>query len=102
MWALVQKSPTKENDMKKIPMLVAFAAGYTLGSKAGRGRYEQIKSSAQKVAENPHVQAATHKAQEAVATQAALAADVAKEKVSDAASTAADAVRRQASISPTP
>lgn len=88
--------------MKKIPLLIAGAVGYVLGTKAGRGRYEQIKSGAQKVAENPRVQAATHKAQETVATQAAAAADVAKDKVSGVASAAADKVRHEASIQPAP
>lgn len=88
--------------MKKIPLLIAGAVGYVLGSKAGRGRYEQIKSGAQKVAENPRVQAATHKAQETVATQAAAAADVAKDRVSGVATAAADKVRHEASIQPAP
>jgi hypothetical protein len=88
--------------MKKIPLLAAAAVGYVLGSKAGRGRYEQIRSGAHKIAENPKVQAATSKAQEAVATQAAAAADVAKEKVSDVASAAADKVRHETSVNPAP
>ncbi|MDP3890352.1 hypothetical protein [Nocardioides sp.] len=88
--------------MKKTPLLIAGAVGYVLGSKAGRGRYEQIKSGAQKVAENPRVQAATHKAQETVTTQAAAAADVAKDKVSGATTAAADKVRQEASIQPAP
>jgi hypothetical protein len=88
--------------MKKIPLLAAAAVGYVLGSKAGRGRYEQIRSGAQKLAENPKVRAATHKAQETVATQAAAAADVAKEKVTDVASAAADKVRHETSVNPAP
>ena len=88
--------------MKKIPLLAAVAAGYVLGARAGRERYEQIKSGAQKVARDPRVQAAGHKAQDAVATQAAHAAEVAKDKVTDAASTAADKVRREASVQPAP
>ena len=88
--------------MKKLTLLAAVAAGYVLGSRAGRERYEQIKSGAKKVAGDPRVQSATHKAQDAVAAQAAHAAEVAKDKVSDAASTAADKVRREASIQPAP
>ncbi|MCW2853606.1 MAG: hypothetical protein JWM84_3270 [Nocardioides sp.] len=88
--------------MKKFPLLVAAGVGYVLGTKAGRGRYEQIRSGAHKIAENPKVQSATHKASEAVATQAAAAADVAKEKVTDVASAAADKVRHETSVNPAP
>jgi hypothetical protein len=88
--------------MKKLTLLAAVAVGYVLGSRAGRERYEQIKSGAKKVASDPRVQSATTKAQDAVAAQAAHAAEIAKDKVSDAASTAADKVRREASIQPAP
>jgi len=88
--------------MKKIPLLAAAALGYVLGSRAGRERYEQIKTGAKKVAGDPRVQAASHKAQDAVAAQAQHAAEIAKDKVTDAASTAADKVRRETSIQPAP
>jgi len=88
--------------MSKLSLLAAAAAGYVLGARAGRERYEQIKTGAQKVARDPRVQAASSKAQDAVATQAAHAAEVAKDKVTDAASTAADKVRRDTSIQPAP
>jgi len=77
--------------MKKLPIIAAVGVGYVLGSKAGRERYEQIRTGARKVAGNPHVQAATSKAQ-----------DAAKDAVTTAASTAADKVRREASIQPAP
>lgn len=73
--------------MKKIPLLLAAGAGYVLGARAGRERYEQIKSQAVRVARDPRVQDATEKA---------------KEKAGEVASDAADAARRQASVSPTP
>lgn len=79
--------------MKKLPLLAAGAVGYVLGARAGRERYEQIKSQAQRVRQNPRVQDVAHKATDAAATQAAAAAEVAKDKVSAAASTAADKVR---------
>jgi len=88
--------------MMKTPLAAAFAAGYVLGSRAGRDRYEEIKAGAQKFASNPRVQSAKYKAQDTVATQAAAAADVAKEKVSDAASAASDKVNRDTSISVVP
>jgi hypothetical protein len=65
----------------KSSLLVGFAAGYVLGSRAGRERYEQIKAGATKVAQNPKVQAAADRAQDAVAEQASSVVDAAKEKV---------------------
>ena len=88
--------------MKKIPLLAAAAVGYVLGTRAGRERYEQIKSGARKVARDPRVQEVTHKAQDAVTHQATHAAELAKDKVTDAASTAADKVRRESSVQPAP
>jgi hypothetical protein len=88
--------------MKKMQFVFAAGVGYVLGARAGRGRYEQIKSGAQKLAGNPKVQAAKDKATDAVAHQASIAAEVAKEKASDAAHAAADKVRRDASIQPAP
>lgn len=88
--------------MKKLTLLTGFAAGYVLGARAGRERYEQIKASANRFAQNPQVQAAATKAQDTVTEQAASAAETAKEKVSDVASSAADKVRREASIQPAP
>jgi len=40
----------------KIAVAAGFAAGYVLGSKAGRQRYEEIVSQARKVAGNEKVQ----------------------------------------------
>ncbi|MCW2829561.1 MAG: hypothetical protein JWP31_253 [Aeromicrobium sp.] len=42
--------------MKKLTLLLAGAAGYVLGSRAGRERYEQIKSQSTKIWNNPKVQ----------------------------------------------
>jgi hypothetical protein len=88
--------------MKKTQILFAAGIGYVLGARAGRGRYEQIKTGAQKFAGNPRVRAAKDKATDAVATQASAAADVAKEKAGEVAHAAADKVRRETSIQPSP
>jgi len=77
--------------MKKLTLIAGVAIGYVLGSRAGRERYEQIKSGAGRVAHNPKVQAVAGKAQVA-----------AKDKVTDVASTAADKVRRETSIQAAP
>ena len=47
-------------------MLTAGAAGYVLGARAGRERYEQIKSGAQKLKNNPTVQRKAREAGAAV------------------------------------
>jgi hypothetical protein len=53
----------------KITLLVGGAVGYVLGTRAGRERYEQIKSQAQGIWNNPKVQ-----------EKAGAATDFAKEK----------------------
>lgn len=40
----------------KVTFLVGFAAGYVLGTRAGRERYEQIRQAARAFASNPAVQ----------------------------------------------
>ena len=84
--------------MSKLTLLTAAAAGYVLGARAGRQRYDQIADTARKVAGNPRVQAAKQQAQHAVAEQATVvkdaAADKAKETASSVKSTVADKVRR--------
>lgn len=77
--------------MKKLTILIAGAAGYVLGSRAGRERYEQIKGLAVKVKDNPTVQ---EKTQQAVDTAKAQA-PVVKDKVAEAA----DAARSRVSSS---
>lgn len=53
----------------KAALLVGLAAGYVLGARDGRERYEQIKAQATKLKNDPRVQQKT-----------AQAADLAKEK----------------------
>ena len=78
----------------KSSLLIGFAAGYVLGARAGRERYEQISAGARKLAGNPTVQSAASRAQETVAAQAPLVADAVKEKASSAASAVADKMHR--------
>jgi hypothetical protein len=74
--------------MKKLMLLAAAGVGYVLGTKAGRERYEQIRSTFTKVKDDPRVQ---EKAQQAV-DFAADKAPVVKDKVSAAAGAAASKV----------
>ncbi len=68
--------------MKKLMLVAALAVGYVLGARAGRGRYEQIKQTAQRVRNDPRVQ---EKSQQA--------ADLAKEKAQVATAAAVDKVK---------
>ena len=74
--------------MKRLTILLSGAVGYVLGTRAGRERYEQIKSMATKVKDDPRVQEKTQQA----ADLAKEKAPVVKDKVVSAASTAADKV----------
>lgn len=74
--------------MKKLLLIGAAAAGYVLGTKAGRERYEQIKRQSSKVWNSEPVQHGVHEA-EGVAKQAASSAGT---RVADAASTAGSRV----------
>lgn len=71
--------------MRKLTILagaVAGGAGYVLGTRAGRQRFEQIKHGAEQFSHNPKVRDVAHKAQEQVKHQAPAV----KEKVAAAAS----------------
>lgn len=41
--------------MKKVPLLFALGAGFVLGSRAGRGPYEQVESEVRKFLGRPEV-----------------------------------------------
>ena len=69
--------------MRKMTMLVSGGIGYVLGARAGRERYAQIVTAAQKVKGNPTVQATARQA----ADVAKEAAPVVKDKVAGAADT---------------
>ncbi|BBH66642.1 hypothetical protein ACTI_33270 [Actinoplanes sp. OR16] len=47
----------------KLLFLTGLAAGFVLGSRAGREKYEEIRANAQKIWENPTVQEAAGVAQ---------------------------------------
>ena len=70
-------------------MLVSGGIGYVLGARAGRERYEQIRSTALKIKGNPTVQATASKAADA----AKDAAPVVKEKVAGVADSATQKVQ---------
>jgi hypothetical protein len=61
----------------RITFLAGLAAGFVIGARAGRERYEQLKKLARKAADSPAVQQAAGAAQ----AQAAGMVRVAKDKV---------------------
>ena len=71
--------------MRKLLLLVAFAAGYVLGARAGRQRYDQIMGTVDKVRTDPRVQAKAQQAVDLAKEQAPVVAD----KVTQAAGAAA-------------
>jgi hypothetical protein len=63
----------------RITFISGLAAGFILGARAGRERYEQIKRAGRRVADSPAAQQAAG----AVQAQAAGLAKAAKQKVTD-------------------
>lgn len=89
--------------MNKLTLLAAVGVGYVLGTRGGRGRYEQIKQQAEKVWSNDAVQSTVDKAQDSakhtasdvghrVAETAKDVSGVVTEKVKTAADHAKDRV----------
>jgi len=65
----------------KFSFLVGFGAGYVLGARSGRERYEQIVEKAQQVWRDPRVQEKAGQAQQVVQEKAGQAGHAVKEKV---------------------
>jgi hypothetical protein len=65
--------------IKRLTHLTAFGAGYVLGARAGRERYEQIRALALRVKDDPRVQEKAHEAAEAVKAETSTL----KDRVSD-------------------
>jgi len=80
--------------MRKYVALTSFAAGYVLGARAGRERYEQIRRIALRVKENPRVQETAQGA----ADKAREQAPVVGQKIADVAVTVADKAKHAAHV----
>jgi len=61
--------------MKKLTAVVAGGVGYVLGARAGRQRYEQIRSMAMRVKNNPKVQQTARQAAETAKEAAPMVKD---------------------------
>lgn len=70
--------------MFKTGLALGFAAGYLLGTKAGRERYQQIMDAAKSFTDNPNVQRLTSEVSKTV--------NIGKERAADAAARAGDQI----------
>jgi hypothetical protein len=77
--ALMTCSGEVQMHLYRVSFVTGFAAGFVLGARAGRERYEQIMRAARSVADSPAAQQAAG----AVQAQAAGLAKTAKQKVTD-------------------
>ena len=66
----------------RLGMFIGFGAGYVLGAKAGRERYEQIRRLYENITASPAFQQATGVARGAVESGLGQAKDLASEGVS--------------------
>ena len=80
----------------KLKMLVGFGAGYVLGARAGRERYDQIAGKAQEWWRDPRVQEKAEQAQQVAKQKAGQAQQVVKEKVGDKVSSKVNGGARRA------
>jgi hypothetical protein len=82
----------------RVTFIVGFAAGFIVGARAGRERYEQIKAVSRKAAENPAVRKTAQTAGQKAVQLAQAAGDKAAARVpklTETAKTGASKVRGQ-------
>lgn len=83
----------------KLTLLIGLGAGYVLGTRSGRERYDQMAAKAKQVWRDPRVQEKASQAQHVAQEKAGQAGHVAKEKVGEAAGQAGHAVKGKFSSS---
>jgi SLT domain-containing protein len=76
--------------MAKLSVLIGFGAGYVLGARSGRERYEQIAGKARELWSDPRVQEKADQVQQVAKEKAGQAQQVVKDKTSSS-STGPDA-----------
>ena len=82
----------------RVTFLAGLAVGFVVGTRAGRERYEQMKTLARKVAESPQVRKATQAAGEKATELTKVAKDKAATRVprlTETAKSSANKVRGQ-------
>ncbi|AKU18300.1 YtxH domain-containing protein [Luteipulveratus mongoliensis] len=80
--------------MGKLSFLIGLGAGYVLGARAGKQRYEQLKSQANKVWENPSVQSKVGDVAEQVKAKAPAVTSAATSAAQSATSAAQKAAHK--------
>lgn len=80
----------------KLGLLIGFGAGYVLGARAGRQRYDQIMAKAQNFWNDPRVQEKTSQATDVAKDKAGHAAGVAREKAGHVAGVVKEKVHHEA------
>ncbi|MFF3762788.1 YtxH domain-containing protein [Streptomyces sp. NPDC001922] len=65
----------------RLTFISGLAVGYVLGARAGRERYEQLRKTAQRVAQNPAVRNAAESAAQNGRSAASKAVDTVSSKV---------------------
>src|SRR5579875_4164443 len=78
----------------RVTFVAGFAAGFVVGARAGRERYEQIKRLARKAADSPAVQQAAGAAAAQAAGLAKTARESALDKVQQRSPALADVARK--------
>ena len=86
----------------RLGVLIGFGAGYVLGAKAGRERYEQLQRLYENVVNSPGFQQATGKAKEAVGTGLGQAKDLASEGVNKVKGNSGDTRPSGLTVAPPP
>ena len=77
-----EREPWEDQMAGKLSFLVGLGAGYVLGARSGRERYEQIAAKAQGLWHDPRVQEKAEQAQQLARQKAGQAQQVVKDKVS--------------------
>lgn len=71
---------------RKLSLLIGFGAGYVLGARSGRERYDQIVAKAQQLWHDPRVQEKAGQAQQVVQEKAGEAGQAVKDKIASSSS----------------
>jgi hypothetical protein len=78
--------------MKKFTFLLGMIAGFVLGSRMGRGPYEQLEGSVREMIDHPKVQRALRSAADSAESARDSALDATTEAIDDASRVATMAV----------
>jgi hypothetical protein len=68
---------------RKLSLLIGFGAGYLVGARAGRERYDKVVATARRLWRDPRVQAKAQQAQHVAKEKAEQVGHAAAEKAAD-------------------